>query len=224
MKNLTALDIKQQEFEKSFRGYDVSEVKAYLTLVANEWEYMVSRQKELEKELSELRKKMEHYERMQEGFHETLQIAKESAEQKISKARTDAQNKVEKAEMEAEKIISEARQQRQDIKQSIYRLLERRKEIIGNMKSYLDMAQDSLRQFDEDETNIFVRPKGESEEELSNIEKKIKLRKSSSATEAEGEGSIEPDGVSGPKKETTEENSTMLPGTEDLDDLIDELD
>lgn len=204
---LTALEIKQQNFEKSLRGYDTAEVKAFLNLMSNEWEHLVSRNRELEKQIENLQEKLKHYERVEEALHETLQTAKESAEQKLAGARKDAKNKIEKAEMEAENIIREATQQRQQIRQSILRLLDRRKEIIGGIRSYLDLAKESLDQFSKDEAELFEIPKSEgaiSEE----FTRKINSRSINKNDDAK----------------MNEDPQTIPPGTEDLDDLIDEID
>lgn len=203
---LTALEIKQQNFEKSLRGYDKAEVQAFLNLMSNEWEHLVAKNRELEKKIADLEEKLKHYERVEEALHETLQTAKESAEQKLSGARKDARNKIEKAEMEADTIVREANQQRQQIRQSILRLLDRRKEIIGGIRSYLELAQESLDQFAKDEAALFDLPK--SEEELDpQFKSKINNRTSSRSTDT-----------------SEEESQNLPPGTEDVDDLIDELD
>lgn len=204
---LTALEIKQQSFDKSLRGYDTAEVEAFLNLMSNEWEHLVAKNRDLEKRIEQLEEKLEHYERVEEALHETLQTAKESAEHKLSGARKDARNKIEKAEMEAESIIREAIQQRQQIRQSILRLLDRRKEIIGGIRSYLELAQESLDQFAKDEAALFDLPSEEEE-----FAKKIRNR-----TEQTGE--------SGEKSENvTDDPQAVPPGAEDVDDIIDELD
>lgn len=156
---LTALEIKQQQFEKSLRGYDVAEVQAYLGLVSSEWEHMVGKMRELESQIEKMDDKLKHYERVEEALHETLQTAKDSAEQKMTGAKKDAKNLIEKAEIEADSIVREANQQRQQIRQSILRLLDRREEIISGIKSYLDIAQESLKQFSKDEASLFTLPK-----------------------------------------------------------------
>ena len=206
---LTALEIKQQTFEKSIRGYNTDEVKAFLNLVANEWEHLVAKNRELEKEIDELEDKIRHYQRVEEALHETLQTAKESAEQKLSGARKDARNKIEKAEIEAETIIREAQQQRQQIRQSILHLLDRRKEIIGGIRSYLELARESLDQFSKDEAALFDLPKGEEEELDKTFKSQIKNRIGSKALDEDFDG---------------EAPEAMPPGAEDVDDLIDELD
>lgn len=147
---LSALEIKQQEFEKNFRGYDPNEVKAFLSIVASEWESMVSKNKQLEQEVVHLKDKLSHFEKIQEGMHETLQIAKQSATKEVSAASAEARSRIHKAELEAEKIINQARAERQEVRQSIIRMLERREDIVNNIKNYLDIANESLKKFSGD--------------------------------------------------------------------------
>jgi cell division initiation protein len=200
---LTALEIKQQQFEKSLRGYDVAEVQAYLNLIASEWEHMVGKMRELEAQIDKMDDKLRHYERVEEALHETLQTAKDSAEQKLSGAKKEAINVIEKAEIEADSIIREASQQRQQIRQSILRLLDRREEIIGGIKSYLDIAQESLNHFSKDEAALFTLPKEPGEESESRYANSIAARKRKS-------------------DEYREENKVSTP--QSLDDILDELD
>lgn len=217
---LTALEIKQQTFDKSLRGYDKAEVEAFLNLMSNEWEHMVAKNRELEKKIDDLEEKLKHYERVEEALHETLQTAKESAEQKLTGARREAQTKVEKAEMEAESIIREATQQRQQVRQSIIRLLDRRKEIIGGMRSYLEMAQESLEQFSKDEASLFNLPdekmespleKNQEEKEVEKENKKEEKKSSEEHTEKQ-------------EDDNSDEKQPLPPGAEDVDNIIDELD
>lgn len=202
---LTALEIKQQQFEKSLRGYDPAEVNAFLSLVASEWEHMVGKMREMETQIEKLDEKLKHYERVEEALHETLQTAKDSAEHKLVGAKKDAKNIVEKAEMEADSVIREASQQRQQIRQSILRLLDRRKEIIGGIKSYLELAQDSLQQFSKDEASLFTIPK----EDFQNSENNTKK-----TNESQGQN----------KSNVKKQSEPLPPGAEKLDDIIDEFD
>lgn len=201
---LTALEIKQQQFEKSLRGYDVAEVQAYLNLVASEWEHMVGKMRELEAQIDKMDDKLRHYERVEEALHETLQTAKDSAEQKLGGARKEARNMIEKAEIEANSIVREANQQRQQIRQSILRLLDRREEIIGGIKSYLEIASESLQQFSKDEASLFSMPK-EVETEL-----EINSRFTKNHSTGEYEEDYDEDG-----KQKNHQS---------LDDILDELD
>lgn len=205
---LTALEIKQQTFEKSLRGFDKAEVQAFLNLMSNEWEHMVARNRDLEQQIEDMEEKLKHYERVEEALHETLQTAKESAEQKLSGARKEARNKIEKAEMEAESIVREAIQQRQQIRQSILRLLDRRKEIIGGIRSYLELAHESLDQFSKDEAELFNLNTDNEEDFDKQFKQRIQNRKQHRDEEVDEDA----------------DPQTIPPGAEDVDDIIDELD
>lgn len=200
---LTALEIKQQKFERAIRGYDISEVNAFLGVIASEWEHLVGKNRELDSEIQVLNDKLKHYERVEEALHETLQTAKESADQKLSNAKKDAENIIEKAEMEAKAIVREAQQQRQQIRQSILNLLDRREEIIRGMGSYLDMARESLDSFSRDEATLFTLPK-EAEP----------LRQQNSSAN----GKI----MAEPQKES-ERETPSTPGLNDIDNILDEI-
>jgi len=202
---LTALEIKQQKFERSLRGYDPAEVQAFLNVVSSEWEHMVARNRDLEGQIQELREKLDHYRKVEEALHETLQTAKESAEQRINGAKAEARNRIQKAELEANTIVNEAQQHRQGIRQSILRLLDRRDEIIRGIRSYLDLAQESLEAFESDNSKVFDLPKEESVENLETKSKQTDTKKSEH------------------KEDSNEKQQTVAPGVDDLDDIIDDI-
>ncbi len=158
---LTALDIKQQKFEKAIRGYDVAEVGAFLGVVATEWEHLTARNRTLEQEVSELKQKLDHYAKVEEALHETLRAAKENAENRLAMAKSEAENRIHKAEIESENMLRDARQQKQEIRQGILRLLDRREEIIRGMRGYLEMARESLQSFDSDSAGLYTLPREE---------------------------------------------------------------
>lgn len=196
---LTALEIKQQQFEKSLRGYDTAEVQSYLNLIASEWEHMVGKIRELETQVDKMNNKLHHYERVEEALHETLQTAKSSAEEKLSGAKKEADIIREKAEMEAESIVKDAHQQRREIRQSIIQLVDKREEMIRSLKSYLENTQESLEQFSKDDRSLFKAP----EQPELNSPQPSKIKKENTP----------------PSKESSD-----IPGTERIDNIIDELD
>lgn len=196
---LTALEIKQQQFEKSLRGYDPAEVQSYLNLVANEWEHMVGKIRELESQVDKMNSKLKHYERVEEALHETLQTAKSSAEERLSGAKKQAEIIRGKAEMEAESIVKEAHQERREIRQSILQLIDKRDEIIRSIKSYLENTQESLDQFGKDERSLFTLPD-------------------------QPEFDSKPPESNKKQNKTDLIENSDIPGAEKIDDIIDELD
>lgn len=199
---LTALEIKQQQFEKTLRGYDVSEVNAYLNLVASEWEHMVGKIRDLETKLETMDERLKHFERVEQALHETLKTTKENADHKLESAKKEAEHIIEKAEMESTNIVLEANERRQHIRQSILRLLERRQEIISGMNSYLDMAQESLQNLTRDDTFQYSLPKEDSETYSED------KKNNSESSHSRSKKSEQP----------------AHPGTDDLDDILDNID
>lgn len=200
---LTALEIKQQQFEKSLRGYDPAEVQSYLNLIASEWEHMVGKIRELETQVDKMNNKLKHYERVEEALHETLQTAKSSAEEKLSGAKKEAGIIREKAEMEAEAIIKDANQERREIRQNIIQLIDKREEIIRSIKSYLENTRESLDQFSNDERSLFTVP---DKPEFNSTKKESRKNR---VVKREKPNLIE---------------DSDIPGAERIDSIIDELD
>ena len=199
---LTALEIKQQNFEKSLRGYDIGEVTAFLNVVANEWEYLVAKNRDLERDIEQYKDKLKHYEKVEDALHETLQAAKESSEQRISTAKNEAKNRIQKAEMEAENIVREATQKRHQIRQDILLLLNRRNEIVRGMKSYLELAQESLGGFSKDDAGTY----------------NINFEDEMGASAPSG---TKKNGTQNPEKTSV---SSGIADSDDLDDILDHLD
>tara|TARA_R110002096_G_scaffold237751_6_gene428638 strand:- start:1074 stop:1700 length:627 start_codon:yes stop_codon:yes gene_type:complete len=206
---LSPLEIKQQQFEKSLRGYDVAEVQSFLSLVSNEVEHLLNKNKELDDQIQKLSDRVRHYERVEEALHETLQTTKESVAQKIETAKMEAQNKIDKAEMEADAIIKEANHQRQNVRQTILRLLDKREEIIGGIGSYLENARKSLEQFSKDDQKAYTLSDN-NEVTDTPLETKVRSRFQLDTEESE----VEEDDI----------NLSFPPGSDRLDDILDEID
>lgn len=192
---LTALEIKQQQFEKSLRGYDTAEVNSFLNLIASEWEHLTGKVRELETQVDKMNDKLKHYERVEEALHETLQTAKNSAEERLAGARKEAENIKKEAELEAESIIQDAHSQRREMRQHIIQLIDKRNEIVRSISSYLENTKKGLDQFNTQDAGLFTIP------ELP--EKKAKIAKESEKAQA---------------------SPMDAPGTDKIDDLLDEID
>lgn len=152
---LTPLEIKQHQFDKSLRGYDVGEVQSFLALVASEVEQLQQKNSELQEQVQGLNQRITHYEKVEEAIHETLQTTKESVAQKMEQARNEAKTAMDRAHMEAVRMIQEAQQQRSNIRQEMIRLLERRDEMIQSFQQFLDNNMGMVEKFAANEFHIF---------------------------------------------------------------------
>lgn len=94
---MTSLDVVNQSFKRSMRGYDHVEVDEFLDQIAETLQVYAQKTKDMERELVVKSESLSEYERMKGVLHEALLMAQKSADEKVKKAET-----------EAEKIISEA--------------------------------------------------------------------------------------------------------------------
>lgn len=217
---ITPLEIKQQQFEKSLRGFDVAEVQQFLALVSNEYENLLTKNKDLEEQIEKLSDRVKHYERVEEALHETLQTTKESVGQKMDNARIEAKNMIDKAHLEAESIVTEAHHEKAKIRQSILRLLDKREEIIVGISSYLETASSTIKKFKEDEMKIFTLE----EEEQIETERPSSEEIQAEDTNASSKFTFDDEAEIDTSFMNDQEDNSYPPGADRLDDILDEID
>lgn len=221
---ITPLEIKQQQFEKTLRGFDAAEVQQFLALVSNEYENLLTKNKELEEQIEKLSDRVKHYERVEEALHETLQTTKESVAQKMENARFEAKNMIDKAHNDADSIVKDAHHEKAHIRQSILRLLDKREEIIGGISSYLETASGTISKFKKDDMKVFsleeehVEAKDEEAEEESTTEEETIDESNSSRFKFDAEAEIDTSFLD------SNNDHSYPPGADRLDDILDEID
>ncbi|MDR0764113.1 MAG: DivIVA domain-containing protein [Synergistaceae bacterium] len=106
---LTSLDIVNQAFRKTIRGYDPAEVDEFLDRVAECIQIYVQKIKDCEYAIEEQSEKLREYESIKDSLHETLLTAQRTAEEKLNNADILADEKIEHARATAENILTGAR-------------------------------------------------------------------------------------------------------------------
>ncbi|MCX7991004.1 MAG: DivIVA domain-containing protein [Proteobacteria bacterium] len=105
---ITPIDIQEQKFKTSFRGYDREEVDAFLDVIAREMEELLRENSFLKEEIEKLNRENEYLKDMEESLKKTLVAAQKMAEDYKENAKKEAENIVIEARNRAEKIIDEA--------------------------------------------------------------------------------------------------------------------
>ena len=147
---LTPLEIRKQDFTRTFRGYDEDEVQAFLQMVSEQWDEMVDLQRRLELRVQDLENKVRHYERVEEALHEALQTARQNAKQIVEGAQSEARQHVQEAEAQGRALVREAEQQRDRLRQEAQGLLERRAAIASHLRALLNSELEMLARFSEE--------------------------------------------------------------------------
>lgn len=113
------MDIHNQTFKRSFRGFNEEEVDNFLDQVVNDYEHLWRENDTLKEQLARSQKDIEQYKRLEENLKDTLLVAQKTAEEVTTNAKNaatearelaakDCQNMRREAELAAKKQLEEA--------------------------------------------------------------------------------------------------------------------
>ena len=108
---LTSLDVVNQSFKKSLRGYDSAEVDEFLDNVAETLQTFAQRTKDLERDLAAKEESLGEYEKMKDVLHEALLMAQRSADEKVKSAQGQASRIIAEAKEKADMMCKDAAQE-----------------------------------------------------------------------------------------------------------------
>ena len=105
---LTPLDIHNQDFKRSFRGYNEEDVDVFLDKVIKDYEQLYRENIEIKENLERLNSKLQHFQHMESTLHNTLIIAQETAEEVKLNAKKTTELMIKEAEIQAQRLLDEA--------------------------------------------------------------------------------------------------------------------
>jgi DivIVA domain-containing protein len=108
---ITSLEIKQHEFERSFRGYNVDEVNQFLGEIAQEWDKMFNEIKMLKMQLDIAEKEASKLRDVEMTLIKTLRTAEDTSSRIAENAQLEAARKLDQAEAEATRTVDAAKQE-----------------------------------------------------------------------------------------------------------------
>ena len=122
---LTALDIRQKTFEKSFRGIDKDEVQAFLTTVSQQWERLGDENRELRLKLDHAQHDVQKMREVESSLYRTLKTAEDTGNSITEQAQRDADLRLREAKLQAENLLNEARQRAREVVDGAYQQAEK---------------------------------------------------------------------------------------------------
>lgn len=120
------------------RGYDATEVEAFLEMVASAWEELVEELEKAEKELTVLRARAADFDRMEGAVREVLVQQQQSAANARKEADKEAELIIMDAEIKASNLVGEARERVQVLTETIRELQDRRLSVLTQIRSFVD--------------------------------------------------------------------------------------
>lgn len=151
---LSAIDIKKQEFKKSMRGYDVSEVEAYLDTVGNTFEnlfreFEMTREQvmKLQEEKEELITEISVYRENEKTFQKAIVKSQDMAEDILDNAKKRAELIIKEAEILSSKTKIQAQEEFLNLRQELEELKNKNEAIIDDIKNYLAEKLNSIEEY-----------------------------------------------------------------------------
>jgi cell division initiation protein len=141
------MDIEQQQFNRSFRGYNEEEVDDFLDRIAKDYEEVLNENIKLKEEIERLQSRVEEYSKMDETLRSALVNAQQSASNIKENVEKEAKGMIDDAKIEAERIKQHAKQEIYDINNEIESLKKRKYLLLEKLKNTLKLH---IRMLDEE--------------------------------------------------------------------------
>jgi cell division initiation protein len=184
---ITPLEIKSQEFGKSFRGYDAFEVDSFLDNLASEMEELLRENNLLKEKLKNLEEKLEEYKKIENSFQEMLLTTQKSTEEIKKNAEKEANLVMREAEVKAEKMLEETLHHLSELRREIADLSSLKKSYVLRLKSALKAQQQLLEETEKEDIPLtklsFKRRVNLTEEEVNRVVEEFKKEDSLSQEE-----------------------------------------
>ena len=101
---LRPIDIQNKEFEKKLKGYDCNEVDDFLDTIILDYELICKENQALKDKIGLLTEAVERYKLMEVTMRQSLDVAKQSAEELRQNATIEAQGIISKAKLDASRL------------------------------------------------------------------------------------------------------------------------
>ncbi len=113
---ITPVDLENKEFKKSFRGYDMDEVEAFLEELVKDYSRIYRENASMKDKNAILNDAVENYKGMEETMRSAIISAQRTSEEIIRNAHEQADNIINDAKVRAQKILNDMDGQIQEMK------------------------------------------------------------------------------------------------------------
>jgi cell division initiation protein len=142
--NVSPLDLRQQRFRTSFRGFDKVEVTALLAAVADDYESALKEVDRLRQDLSKMEAVLNEHREHEKNLRNTLMTAQKLSEDMRANADEEARRIIREAEGRAELVTDQAQARLEDIQREIDGLRLKRREVETSLESTIQALRNTL--------------------------------------------------------------------------------
>lgn len=147
--NVTPLDLRQQHFRIVMRGFDKTEVTAFMAEAADDYEAALQEADRLRQDVARLEGQVAEHQEHERNLRNTLLTAQRLADEIRESAQRQATSMLKEAETRAALVLEKAQARAEDVQREIDGLRLKRREaeatvdaVISNLKSTLDFIRE----------------------------------------------------------------------------------
>lgn len=152
----TPFGIKSQEFNRTVRGYDRDEVKAFLEKLSDEFERLQTENDKLKIDFERMEDQLKEFRRIEKNLQSALLSTTENSTKAVESTKKQTALILKEAELKAGQLVENAKESANKIRESVLKLREERKLLIAKIKAMIN-TQASLLEFNVE--NIETQPK-----------------------------------------------------------------
>ncbi len=141
---VTPLDLRQQHFRTAMRGFERTEVIAFLAEVADEYEQALRETDRLRGEVTRLEAMLAEHREHERNLRNTLLTAQRLADEIKENAEQEAKRIVHEAETRSELILEKAQGRSEEIQREIDALRLKRREVEGSLEATVTAVRNAL--------------------------------------------------------------------------------
>ena len=141
---ITPLDLRQQRFKAAMRGFDKTEVVAFLTEAADDYELAVREMDRLRSEVARMEGLLTEHRSRENNLRDTLVTAQQLSQQVREQGQKEAKLIVDEAQKRAALLIERAQGRLQSIERDISELQLRRRDTEGTLEASIQALYRAL--------------------------------------------------------------------------------
>jgi cell division initiation protein len=154
---IAPLDLRQQRFRTELRGFDRTEVVAFLTEAADDYEHALREIDRLRQDLLRMEALLSEHRDREANLRNTLLTAQRLADEVKTAAENEAKMIVREAEGRAEILVQKASVRVDEIERDITELRLRRRDVEGSLESSIQSLYHALE---------FIRDQGKTDDKV----------------------------------------------------------
>ena len=142
--NVSPLDLRQQQFRHSFRGFDRVEVTSLLLAVADDYEQALRETDRLRQELARVEAALNEHREHERRLKNTLMAAQKLAEDIKANAEEEARRVVVDAQTRSELLLERTEARVEDLQREIDGLKLKRKDVETTIEATIQTLRNTL--------------------------------------------------------------------------------